>query len=68
MAAAKILGGSCVRFGIVAARSRATSASSCVIAASAQHAEIAGDNLEAGALLAFFVLPFARLDPAFDED
>ena len=36
--------------------------------AATQHAEVAGDNLKAGALLTFFVLPFAGLDAAFDED
>src|SRR6266566_8047654 len=36
--------------------------------AATQHAEVAGDNLKAGALLTFFVLPFAGLDAPFDED
>lgn len=38
------------------------------VAASAEHAEIGGDDFEAGALLAFLILPFARLDAALDED
>src|SRR5271170_6367462 len=49
------------------AAGRAT-ATTGVIAASAEHAEVAGDNLKAGAFLAFLVLPFARLDAAFNKD
>ncbi len=37
------------------------------IAAPAEHAEVVGHNLKAGALLAFLVLPFAGLDAALDE-
>src|SRR6266850_1379991 len=36
--------------------------------AASEHAEVAGHDFEAGALLAFLVLPFAGLDAAFDED
>src|SRR5271156_6392428 len=49
------------------AAGRAT-ATTGVIAASAEHAEVAGDNLKAGAFLAFLVLPFPRLDTAFNEN
>ena len=38
------------------------------VAASTEHAEITGDDFETGALLAFFILPFAGLDAAFDEN
>ncbi len=34
------------------------------IAAAAEHAEIGGYDFEAGALLAFLILPFAGLDAA----
>src|ERR1700733_9727084 len=40
----------------------------CAIGATAEHAEIAGDNFETRALLAFFVLPLARLNAALNED
>src|SRR6266436_6482547 len=55
--------------------SAARSASACAtgsrsgssgIAAAAEHAEVVGHNLKAGALLAFLVLPFAGLDAALD--
>src|SRR6266478_1419901 len=36
--------------------------------ASAEHAEIAGHDFKAGALLAFLVLPLAGLDASLDED
>src|SRR5713101_8997017 len=36
--------------------------------APAEHAEIVGNDLEAGALLAFFILPFAGLDASLDEN
>src|SRR6266481_5858045 len=38
------------------------------IGASAQHAEIIGDDVVAGALLAFLVLPLARLDAPLNEN
>src|ERR1700674_775611 len=40
----------------------------CAFGAATEHAEVIGYDFEAGALLAFFVLPFAGLDAAFDED
>src|SRR6266436_4847483 len=47
----------------------AAAAASCSACGTAtQHAEVAGDDFKTGALLAFFVLPFAGLDAAFDED
>src|ERR1700694_4791006 len=45
-----------------------TGARGGAIGAATQHAEVVGDDFEAGALLAFFVLPFAGLDAALDED
>ena len=44
------------------------SAGCSAFGAAAEHAEVGGDNLEAGALLAFLVLPFAGLDAAFDKN
>ena len=40
----------------------------CAVAASAEHPEIGGDDFKTSALLAFFVLPFAGLNAAFDEE
>src|SRR5438477_6428630 len=64
-----------VAFEVIAPTSAGTSTSASpsygrgsAFGAATQHAEVAGDNLKAGALLAFFVLRFARLDAAFDED
>src|SRR5258708_26400840 len=58
---------------IAAARSAsAHAASTCAgcgaVRASAEHAEIGGHNFKTGALLAFFVLPLARLNAPFDEN
>ena len=36
--------------------------------APAEHAEIVGNDFEAGALLAFLVLPLAGLDATFDKN
>src|SRR4029077_19371211 len=41
-------------------------ARSSPFAAAAEHAEIAGHNLEAGALLPLFILPLARLNSSLD--
>src|SRR6266480_2258459 len=64
-----------VAFEVIAPTSAGTSTSAgprpgrgSAFGAATQHAEVAGDNLKAGALLAFLVLPFAGLDAAFDED
>src|SRR5579883_431262 len=38
------------------------------IAAAPEHAEIVGDDFEAGALLAFLILPLAGLNASFDEN
>src|SRR6266480_2308146 len=62
-----------VAFEVIAPTSAGTSTSAGprpgrAFGAATQHAEVAGDNLKAGALLAFLVLPFAGLDAAFDED
>src|SRR5690348_7399358 len=48
----------------------ATGARSCCrsFAASAEHAKMRGHNFEAGALLAFFVLPFAGLNSSLDKN
>src|SRR6266436_2228121 len=55
-----------------AARSASTGTGSCAgcgaFRASAEHAEIAGHDFRAGALLAFLVLPLAGLDASLDED
>jgi len=53
----------------VRAKGRAC-AGSCrgTFSSATQHSEIGRDDLEAGALLAFFVLPFSRLNAAFYED
>src|SRR2546428_677771 len=67
----RIVGGRGVAFHVVAAGTcccAPTSASCSAFGAATQHAEVAGDNFKTGALLAFFVLPFAGLDAAFDED
>src|SRR5882672_3131742 len=40
----------------------------CAFGAAAEHSEVVGYDFEAGALLAFLVLPLAGLDTAFDED
>src|SRR5467141_3006706 len=67
----RIVGGRGVAFHVVAAGTcccAATSASCSAFGAATQHAEVAGDNFKTGALLAFFVLPFAGLDAAFDKD
>ncbi len=40
----------------------------CPFGAAAEHAKVVGHDFEAGALLAFLVLPLAGLDTAFDED
>src|SRR4029077_9572880 len=67
-----IVGGCGVGFEVVTAagaRGRATfSACRGAIGAAAEHAEIGSDNLKAGAFLASFVLPLARLDAAFNEN
>src|SRR2546421_2844334 len=64
-----------VAFEVIAPTSAGTSTSAGpgpgrgrAFGAATQHAEVAGDDLKAGALLTFFVLPFAGLDAAFDED
>src|SRR5262249_34892175 len=38
------------------------------LSTAAEHAEVIGDNLETGTLLAFLVRPFAGLDATFDEN
>jgi hypothetical protein len=57
---------------IFTARGTAGSGRTCAgrhaFAASAKHAEIAGDDFEAGALLALLVLPLAGLDAALNEN
>jgi hypothetical protein len=66
-----IFGGSAVIEVIASTAARASAcAGACghAIAASTEHTEITGDNFEAGALLAFFILPFAGLDASFDEN
>src|SRR5262249_22034402 len=51
------------------ARSAASaSAGSHALTASAQHPEIVRHNLKARSLLSFFVLPFTRLNAAFDKN
>ena len=50
-----------------------TGTGACTRAAAAsprptEHAEIGGDDFEAGALLAFLVLPFAGLNTAFQKN
>ncbi len=52
------------------ASAHATSAGAgcSAIGASAQHAEIIGDDVVAGAFLAFLVLPLARLNASLDEN
>src|SRR5262249_54397823 len=51
-----------------AARTAKAAAARRAFAAAAQHAEVRRHNFKTGAFLAFFVLPFARLDAAFDEN
>ena len=55
---------------VVCATARSTSGGSCCgsVAASPEHAEVVSHNFEAGALLAFFVLPLARLNASFDKN
>jgi hypothetical protein len=68
-AAVGVFGGrGCVRLDVVGAGASAACAGCGGIAAATQHAEITRDNFKTGALLAFFVLPFARLDAPFDKD
>src|SRR6266478_3121362 len=64
----RIVGGRGVAFHVVAAGARcaATAARGSSFGAAAEHAEVGGDNLGGGALLAFFVLPFTRLNAAFE--
>src|SRR5260370_12751793 len=64
----RIVGGRGVAFHVVAAGAgcAATAASSSTFGAAAEHAEISGDNLRGGALLALFVLPSPRLNAAFE--
>src|SRR5438477_5860967 len=38
------------------------------VATSAEHPKITGNNFKTGALLALFVLPFARLNTPFDKN
>src|SRR5260370_37659928 len=46
----------------------ATAACGSAFGAATEHAKIVGDDFKTGALLAFFVLPFAGLDAALDEN
>ena len=46
----------------------AAAAGRSAVGATSKHAEVTGDDLETCALLAFFVLPFARLNTPFDKD
>src|SRR5258708_29225545 len=64
----RIVSGRGVAFHVVApgARCAATAACGGAFGAAAQHAEVGGNNLCGGALLAFFVLPFTRLNAAFE--
>src|SRR5208282_963296 len=55
-------------FGAGGAGTGGTSASGHAFGAATEHAEIAGDDFKAGALLAFLILPLAGLDAAFDEN
>src|SRR5260370_11559457 len=67
--AIRIVGGRGVAFDVIAARACcATGACGSAFGTATEHAEVVGDNFEAGALLAFFILPFAGLDAPFDED
>ena len=63
-------GGGLVAEVVASARGAATrtGAGGHAFAAAAEHAEIVGDDFKAGALLAFLILPFARLNAAFDEN
>src|SRR5882672_7226426 len=68
----RIVRGRGMTFEVIAARAGPCAATGagcgCAFGAAAEHAKVVGDNFEAGALLAFLVLPFAGLDAAFDED
>ena len=55
---------------VVASTARRTAADTgcSAFGATSEHPEITGDDFEAGTLLTFFVLPFARLNAAFNEN
>jgi hypothetical protein len=38
------------------------------VTATTEHTEIGGHDFKAGALLTFFILPFARLNAAFEKE
>src|SRR6266446_5229773 len=67
-AAVRIVGGRGVAFHVVAAGAScaATAARGSALGAATKHAEVGGNNLRGCPLLAFFVLPFARLNAAFE--
>src|SRR2546429_1587684 len=68
-AAVRIVSRCSVRLKVVATTgAHATAARCSAFGAASQHAEVVGDNFKAGTLLAFLVLPFARLDASFDEN
>ena len=50
------------------ARASTGSRRSSAVGSASEHTEIIGDDLEAGALLAFLILPFTGLNAPFDED
>src|ERR1700675_3111774 len=64
MAAAKVLGRSCVRFGVIA--SRTACACAAAIAFTSEHPHFVSDDFRAISLLAFFVLPFSCLNAALN--
>jgi hypothetical protein len=69
-----VVGWGCVSVEIVGVTSTTGSSRACTgtcrsaIAATAEHTEIGGDNFKTGALLAFFILPLARLNAAFEKE
>src|SRR5689334_8077948 len=69
-----VVGAACSCVEVVGAARCASATGSCAgagcgaVGASAQHAEIARDDIVASALLAFLVLPLAGLDATLDEN
>src|SRR6266851_4017165 len=67
-AAVRIVGRSGMGFDVIAAGASCAATAACgsAFGAATQHAEVGGNNLRGCPLLAFFVLPFTRLNAAFE--